>query len=219
MSEVRGEDPRLYSAAAERNQAPILEAIRPWLSQSEGSTTHILEVASGSGQHAAAIAEAFSWVTVQPSDLEYELAESVAAWSQYHRVEERVKPLIQLDACQHHTSWDVQQPDVIYSANMIHISPWDATVGLFQGAAALLSPQGKLILYGPYQFDGVPLAPSNVSFDEQLRSRNSQWGIRTVRALDHLADREGMHRVQTISCPANNHILVYQREGDHLSAM
>lgn len=197
-----------FSPAAERNRGPIIEALRPILNSHKSSL--LLEVASGTGQHAAALAEAFPHLHIQPSDLTLERSHDVSGWASQHGAGARVAALRQLDAQSLASSWSGPSPDIIYCANMIHISPWEATVGLFEGAASLLPEGGHLILYGPYQFETSPLAPSNIAFDASLRERNPLWGIRSIVDLDALASKRRMIRILTEACPANNHVLVYQ---------
>lgn len=204
---------RAFSPAAERNRTPIAEAIQPLI---EALSDHdplkplsLLEVASGTGQHAAYLASRFSNLSVQPTDRSLEARESVSSWAHESNVSDRVAPLKLLDVTRAE-HWPQTRYPLIYCANMIHIAPWSATEGLFSGVSTSLTSGGALILYGPYRFDGQPLAPSNIAFDERLRARDPRWGIREVSALDALASRARLSRTDTIALPANNHLLVYQ---------
>ena len=110
-------------------------------------------------------------------------------------------------------SWPVQRADAIFCANMVHISPWPATVGLFAGAASVLGKDAPLVLYGPYFEEDVQTAPSNLAFDEGLRARNPEWGIRSAEKIDELAGQNGFRRAARYAMPANNLILVYRVGG------
>ena len=178
---------QLFSPAAERNRVPILDALRPYLDVLP-QPRRMLEVASGSGQHAAYFASQIQDLIIYPTDLTLEKAESVKAWAHQAQVGTRVQPLQQLDATQSESEWPQVEIDLIYCANMIHIAPWSAACGLFAGSGKRLSTGGLLVLYGPYQFPNTPLEPSNVSFDQSLRipriNENRGRGWRWVIVFD-----------------------------------
>ena len=201
------------SEAAQRNRAPIFERLEPLLRQAleRWGELKMLEVASGTGQHAAYFASRCPQLTVQPTDLDLTNAESVAAWAQEAQVSERVSPLRALDVSDPSALWPLERPQLIYCANMVHIAPWAAAEGLFKGAGERLSSGAHLVTYGPYRLPHSPLAPSNVAFDQSLRERDERWGIRELSALDELADRAGLRRVELCELPANNHLLIYER--------
>jgi hypothetical protein len=193
-----------HAPAAERNKDPILGVLRELCSE----TKFVLTIAEGSGQHVVHFARHLPHVTFQPTDLEQSAPASIAAY-----VEEsacpNVSPPLLLNAAD--PDWPVKQADGIYCINMIHISPWSATEGLFRGASRILSPNGFLMTYGPYRFSGAFTAPSNAEFDASLKSRNPEWGVRDVDDLKNLALSVGMELRQTVALPANNHCLVFVR--------
>lgn len=191
-----------HAPAAERNKDPILGVLRELCSE----TKFVLTIAEGSGQHVVHFAQHLPHVTFQPTDLEQNALTSITAY-----VEENacvnVRPALPLNAADH--DWPVKQADGMYCINMIHISPWSATEGLFRGASRILSPNGFLMTYGPYRFSGAFTAPSNAEFDASLKSRNAEWGVRDVDDLKSLATSVGMELRQTVALPANNHCLVF----------
>lgn len=169
----------------------------------------VLEIASGSGEHAVFFARRFPMLDWQPTDQAPSALESIAAWARDERLT-NVLPPLELDAMSE--NWPVARADAILCINMVHISPWEATQGLFAGATRTLGESGPLILYGPYIEDHVETAPSNLAFDESLRSRNAAWGIRTVSLIDELAKKSGFVRSSRYEMPANNLTLVYRRK-------
>lgn len=206
------DDKRQFSPAAERNQRHIFERLVPWINHFTQNLTDdelsLLEIASGTGQHAAYFSSQVPLLRVHPSDRTLNAVASVASWASALNVEGRVAPLRLLDVTIN-DQWPSERHPIIYCANMIHISPWSTTEALFVGAASRLHPHGVLVTYGPYRFD-ESLAPSNIAFDESLRARDPRWGIREIGALDVLAARVGLKRVETHSCPANNHLLIFR---------
>jgi SAM-dependent methyltransferase len=195
-------DDRRSSPAAERNRAPILEVLRRVLPR----RGLVLEVASGTGQHVAWFAEHLPALTWQPSDVDASGFPSIAAWCAGL---DNVRPPIVLDASA--PSWPLAAADAIYCANMVHIAPWPAALGLFAGAGRLLAAGGVLCTYGPYRFDGSFTAPSNSEFDVSLRTRDPGWGVRDVRDLEGAARAHGLALEETVPLPANNHVLVFRR--------
>ncbi|HEY0254745.1 MAG TPA: DUF938 domain-containing protein [Kofleriaceae bacterium] len=185
-----------HSPAAERNREPIREV----LARELPASGTVLMIAEGSGQHAAYFAGAFPQLVWQPSDPSAEARASIAAWGEGIP---NFRSPIDLDV----TRSDWPAADAITCINMIHISPWEATVGLFAGAARTLAPGQLLFTYGPYRFGGAT-APSNEAFDLSLRSRDPRWGIRDVAELERAAP--GFTLAQTIALPANNHALVWR---------
>jgi hypothetical protein len=189
--------------SAERNKAPIAEVLRSVLSE-QG---RLLEVASGTGQHAVHLTSALPGWTIQPSECDPELLETLR-----QRValtaNPRLLPPIELDVTGEPAALE---PTAIYCANMVHIAPWAACVGLFRVASQLLRAGQPLVTYGPYSVHGEHTAESNARFDESLRERNPEWGVRDVDALDEVAREHGLALVQTHPMPANNLLLVWQR--------
>ncbi len=194
-----------HAPATLRNREAILALLRHELP--EWGT--VLEVASGSGEHAVFFAQAMPQLAWQPSDPDAEALASIAAYrAEYERVNLR-EPLL-LDASA--PEWPIERADAMLCSNMVHISPWSATEGLIAGAARLLDGDAPLILYGPYFEQDVEPAPSNVAFNEGLRSRNPDWGIRRLSAVDKLAEANGLIRTARHEMPANNLMLVYRRD-------
>ncbi|MDR7269409.1 SAM-dependent methyltransferase [Pelomonas saccharophila] len=194
---------RRHSPAAERNGPPILAALQRLLPP-QGV---LLEIASGTGQHAAFLSAGLPGWQWQPSDFEPAALPSIAAWCEGL---ERVHAPITLNVLD--DVWAVPaQLDAIYCANMIHIAPWACTAGLMQGAARHLTPEGLLITYGPYILDNVPTAPSNLAFDADLRERNPAWGIRRLADVVAAAGNAGLCLRETLGMPANNMLLAWAR--------
>lgn len=198
-------DQRRRSPAAERNAPFILTELQRLL-PAEGI---LLEIASGTGQHAAFCAAGLPGWQWQPSDCEAAALPSIAAWC---AGQDRILPPIELDVLTPDWFDIARQFDAIYCANMIHISPWACTLALLRGAAQHLTPQGVLITYGPYLVDGVETAPSNLAFDADLRTRNPAWGLRRLSDVATQAAAVGLHLRETLTLPANNLLLVWGRD-------
>jgi SAM-dependent methyltransferase len=192
------------SAAAGRNREPILAVLRDLLP--EAGT--VLEIASGTGEHAVHFARALPGLLWQPTDRDERAIASIEAHRAEAGLENLLAPL-RLDAEQEH--WPVEGADAVVAINMVHISPWRVTEGLMAGAARVLRPGGVLYLYGPYQEGGVHTAPSNEAFDRDLKARNPEWGIRDVVDMTELAERQRLQFIARISMPANNLSLVFRR--------
>ena len=195
---------RRHSPAAERNGPHILAALQRLLPASGV----MLEIASGTGQHAACCSEGLPGWQWQPSDFDTAALPSIAAWCEGLA---RVRPAITLDVLDAAWPGVPAQVDAIYCANMIHIAPWACTAGLMRGAARHLAPQGLLITYGPYVVDGEPTAPSNLAFDADLRGRNPSWGLRRLADIEAEAARAGLKLRERIDMPANNKLLAWVR--------
>ncbi|MGA0594759.1 DUF938 domain-containing protein [Enterovirga sp. CN4-39] len=197
----------LSSAAVTRNREPILAVLRDLL---PGRGT-VLEIASGTGEHAAYFAGHLPGIVWQPSDRDPDALASIAT----HRRAAGVPNLmaaLQLDASS--GNWPVAPSiDAVVSINMVHISPWSATVGLFTNAARLLASDGVLFLYGPYREAGRPTAPSNEAFDFSLKARDPEWGLRDLGAVRALGEACGLRLAQRVEMPANNLSLVFRRKG------
>lgn len=194
-----------HAPATLRNRLPIAEVLAREL---PGSGT-VLEIASGTGEHAAFFAQAFPALHWQPSDPASEALASIAAYHAEFTSDNLAEPML-LDAAAPAT-WPLAGADAIVCINMAHISPWEATLGLFAGAARLLGNSGgPLILYGPYLEKGVETAPSNLEFDASLKARDSRWGLRHAEEMDRIASRQGMTRSARHTLPANNIMLIYR---------
>lgn len=195
------------SPAAERNKQPILGVLRALLPE----RARVLEIASGTGQHAAWFAATMPGWTWQPTDFQADNLPAIAAWVAETGASNVGTPL-QLDVMA--TSWPLADAtfDAIYCANMLHIAPWATCAALMQGAARHLAPNGLLITYGPYLEDGVPTSPGNQSFDASLRNENPAWGIRRREDMEREAQGAGLALRERHAMPANNLLLVWGRE-------
>jgi cyclopropane fatty-acyl-phospholipid synthase-like methyltransferase len=194
------------SPSTARNRQPILEALASRLP--EGA--RVLEVASGAGEHALYMAQALPEVRWQPTDREPEALVSIAAWRDASGLANLAAPL-RLDAAEP-ASWPPGPFEAVVCINMVHISPWAATEGLMAGAARVLTPGGRLILYGPYLEAEVTTAPSNLAFDESLKSRDPAWGLRDLARMKALAADHGLSFAERIAMPANNLIVVFEKD-------
>jgi SAM-dependent methyltransferase len=199
-------DAKQHAPAAARNREPI----RAVLARELPRHGTVLEIASGSGEHAIAFAGAFPGVAWQPSDASEPAVASIAAWRAEAQLA-NLRPPIALDVTA--ATWPIAHADAIVCINMIHIAPWEATLGLFAGAARLLAPGALLYLYGPYRFAGAFTAASNAEFDRSLRARDPRWGVRDVGELGAVALAHGFALRDTIAMPANNHSLVFRAAG------
>jgi hypothetical protein len=189
--------------AAERNKAAIADVLGKVLAE-HGL---LLEIASGTGQHAVHFATTLPGWTVQPSECDRELLETLRR-RVAHAANPRLLPPIELDVT---GDAPLLEPTAIYCANMVHIAPWAACVALFTVSSRLLVDGGLLVTYGPYSVQGKHTAESNVRFDQSLRERNPEWGVRDVDALAEVARDRGLALVETHPMPANNLTLVWRR--------
>ena len=207
MAASRAPDPdvRLSAPAASRNRAPIGEVLRNWLPASG----LVLEVASGSGEHAVWFSAAHPGLTWRPTDCDPAALASIAA-----RVADAARPNLlaplRLDAAAPE-SWPVDRADAIIAVNMIHIAPWPAAMGLLSGAGRVLRAGGRLILYGPFLEADVATAPSNLAFDADLRARDPAWGLRDLGQVTAAARQCGLDVAARVALPANNLCLVLRR--------
>lgn len=190
--------------ATERNREPILAVLLETLPE-RGT---LLEIASGTGEHAVYFAGRFPSLLWQPSDPDPDALESIRAWRVEAGLENLLEP-IRLDAAA--GTWPVGSADAILCVNMVHISPWTATEGLIRGAARLLPAGAPLVLYGPYRRSGVPTAASNEAFDASLKARNPLWGLRDLEAVEAEAAGNGLRLDRVVEMPANNLTAVFRR--------
>lgn len=188
---------RRYSASAARNRDLILGVLREHLPTS-GT---VLEIASGTGEHAVHFAAHCPDLTFQPTDPSPEALASITAWIDAEGTP-NVRPPIALDVLA--TEWPVQQCDLVYCCNMIHIAPWQACEGLIAGSAHILRSGGLLFFYGPFLRAGTETAPGNRAFDQDLRNRNPDWGIRHLDEVAKLAANAGFEAPEVTEMPANN---------------
>lgn len=198
-------DGRLSAPAADRNKGPILEVLKRVLPE----RGFVLEIASGTGQHVVHFAAALRQLQWQPSEPDPDMRSSIAAWIGQSGLA-NVLPPLDLDVCA--PDWPIEHADAVLCINMAHITPWRATLCLLGGAARVLSPGGVLILYGPYRRNGRHTAPSNESFDRQLRGADPEWGVRDMEAVEEAARQSGLIREEIVPMPANNFTLVLRME-------
>jgi hypothetical protein len=213
-------DDRQFAPATQRNREPILAVLSSVLPMGT-----VLEISSGTGEHAVFLAPRLApriWIPSDPNPI---ARTSIAAWrSQFPA--ESLYPPIALDACD--PVWPVETPELpeslqglnlqrdpiwaIVNINMIHIAPWSACLGLLAGAGRILPAAGVLYLYGPFKRNGEHTAPSNAAFDEGLRSQNSAWGVRDLEAVIVAAQVQGLGLLEVRSMPANNLSVIFQRQ-------
>jgi SAM-dependent methyltransferase len=195
---------RLASSACDRNKSPILEVLRRVLPKSG----LVLEIAAGSGQHAIHFSRALPMLTWQPSDADASARASIEAWAEGEELPNLMPP-VELDVREQ--PWPVDRADAIVCINMIHISPWTATLALMRGAGSILPDDGVLYLYGPYRIDGRHTAPSNEGFDRSLRAQDPEWGVRDLAEVVKVAGAAGLVLTETVAMPANNLSVVFRK--------
>jgi len=197
-------DPRLYHAHVARNREPILDVLKRVLP----SAGLVVEVASGSGEHAVFFAKGLPALSWQPTDPDAGALASIAAHRAAAQAPNLLAP-VRLDATAER--WPVERADAVVCNNMIHITPWAVSEGLIAGARRILPAGGVLYLYGPYRIDGRHTAPSNQDFDTWLRAQNAAWGIRDLADVTDLAARHGFAPAETVPMPANNLSVIFRR--------
>ncbi len=190
--------------AAERNCCVIVDALKEWVPE----TGRLLEIASGTGQHALAFAEAFTSLEIQPTELQPDGLESIEAYRAEADLDHLMAP-VELDVTW--PEWPVLNADIMVAINLLHISPWATTLGLLDGAQRTLGTGGLIYLYGPYFVGGEVPVRSNVEFDLSLKYRNPEWGIRELAQVTAEADDRGFDSVLVQPMPANNLSLVYRK--------
>lgn len=193
---------KLSFPSADRNKDPILEVLERVLPPNAS----VLEIASGSGQHAVHFAGQLPEITWQPSDVDPERRASIRIWREESGLGNILDPLA-VDVTE--PEWNVGTFDAIYNSNLIHISPWECCLGLLAGARRHVRPGGLLIIYGPFKIGGGHTAPSNRAFDEDLRSRDPRWGVRDLEAVRGAAD--GFDLEERVEMPANNQTLIFRK--------
>ncbi len=210
MSEAS--DPRLYLPHVTRNREPILAVLRRVLPP-QGL---VLEVASGSGEHAAYFAKRLPSLFWEPTDSDPLALASIAAHRTAADAPNLLAPL-RLDVMSE--QWPVERADALVCINMIHITPWAASEGLMAGARRILRAGGVVYLYGPYQIDGRHTAQSNQDFDAWLRTQNAQWGVRDLADVADLATRHGFALTETVPMPANNLSMIFRCTADGVGSL
>lgn len=203
--ENAGSGARRSAPAALRNREPIADVLSDWLPE----RGLVLEIASGTGEHAAFLAGRFADLEWQPSDLDPAALASISAWREESSLPNLRSPLT-LDASS--PEWPIDSADAVLSFNMVHISPWESALGLLGGADRVLGPQAPLILYGPWLSDEIETAPSNLAFDADLKRRDSRWGLRRVEDFAREAASRGFELVEQRRMPANNLMLLFRKE-------
>ncbi|MDJ0600287.1 MAG: DUF938 domain-containing protein [Crocosphaera sp.] len=198
-----------YAPATQRNREPILEVLLRVLP----SSGDILEIASGTGEHCIFFAPAFSprqWI---PSDPNPTARNSIEAWRQESLIE-NIQPPLNINAAD--SMWKIEEHQLnittIVNINMIHISPWEACLGLLEGAKRILPSRGILYLYGPYKQGGKHTAPSNESFDKSLLSQNPEWGVRDLEDVIKIAEGKGLIFKEKVEMPANNLSVIFEKQ-------
>jgi SAM-dependent methyltransferase len=199
-----GGDGARSAPAVARNRDPILAALRRFIPE----TGRVLEIASGTGEHAVHFAAAFPGLSWQPTDPDGEALASIAAWRERAGLPNLLAP-IRFDVTAR--PWPVDRVDAVVCINMIHIAPWRAAEALMEGAARALAAGGVLFLYGPFKEQGQHTAPSNAAFDADLRARNPEWGVRDLGEVRALAERHGLAFAERVAMPANNLSVVFRR--------
>lgn len=199
---------RRDAPATHRNRDPILDVLIRWLVE----PARVLEIASGTGQHGVYFAASLPHLVWQPSDADPDALASIESWVADEGTANISGP-VALDASA--PSWpatiEAEPFDAIFNANMIHISPWSVATGLFAGAGRVLRDGGLLFLYGPFRIGGEATSPSNAAFDEDLRLRNAEWGVRDLEAVEEVARRAGIDLVERNDLPANNKLIVFRK--------
>jgi SAM-dependent methyltransferase len=204
-------DVRLYAPAKLRNRDAILAVLKRHLP----ARGHVLELASGSGEHIVHFAAALAQLEFQPSDPDPAARASIDAWIAARGLT-NLRPAVELDAAA--DTWPIAAADAVLCINMIHIAPWRAASGLMRGAARLLAAGGILYLYGPYKLGNRHTAPSHAEFDRNLRAQNPEWGVRDLEALAALAASAGFSAPLLETMPANNLSLIFCRLSvDHMT--
>jgi SAM-dependent methyltransferase len=206
---------RRHAPATERNREPLLAVLERVFAPA--AVARVLEVASGTGQHAAFFAARLPHLTIQPTDFDPANLASIDAWCAGAT---NVLPALRLDAAQ--VPWQATDAtgapralgpaDAILCVNMIHIAPWSACLGLLGNAATTLAAGAPLVFYGPYRRAGVPTAPSNEAFDASLRAQNAAWGLRNLEDVVDAARDVGLRHEETVEMPANNLVVVFRRD-------
>ncbi|VTU15311.1 Methyltransferase domain protein [Variovorax sp. PBL-H6] len=197
-------DARETAPSPERNKQPILEV----LARALPPRGLVLEIGSGTGQHVAHFAKALPALTFQPSEMDVERHASIEAWVAAGNLS-NVKPPLAIDVMKH--PWPVSAADAVVCINVIHISPWEATLALMAGAARILPAGGVLVTYGPYMRGAAHTSQSNEAFDANLRARNPLWGVRDIDKVAHVAGNEGLALEEAVPMPANNFTLVWRK--------
>ena len=198
------EDARRFAPAVARNKAAITEVLARRLPASG----LVLEIASGSGEHALHFAAHFPALSFQPTDPDAAALASIVAWQAGAQLP-NLQPPLALDVMA--DAWPVQEADAVLCINMIHIAPWEATAALVRGAARVLPRDGFLFLYGPFKQGGQHTTPSNAEFDSSLRAQDARWGVRDLEVVAEIASAAGFAAPVVEAMPANNLCVIFRR--------
>jgi hypothetical protein len=199
-------DPRLHAPATQRNRQPILDVLSRVL---PGSGT-VLELASGTGEHAVWFAQHLRPLVWQPSDADPDMRRSIDAHAHFAGARS-IRPALAIDVTSR--PWPIESASAAVCVNLLHISPWAATEGVFAGCADLLPAGAPFAIYGPFKRDGQHTAESNARFDSSLRASDPSWGVRDIEDVSVVAERHGFTLEEIAEMPANNLILVFRRQG------
>lgn len=210
---VSGEEGRRDAPAFHRNREPVFAVLETHL---RGRSGMVLELGSGTGQHAVDYASRLPDITWQPADYDPDALKSIDAWRKFSKLP-NLRPPLRIDLSRR--NWPSSDaPDIgpasllaIFCANVIHIAPWSVAEGLFAGAPQLMQPGGRLFLYGPFMRGGAHTAPSNEAFDRSLKARNPEWGVRDMGDVEKLAEAGGLKLEDTVAMPANNFTLIFRK--------
>ncbi|KAK3851258.1 hypothetical protein Pcinc_042078 [Petrolisthes cinctipes] len=214
ISLIMSESNKLVWKAPENNKEPILKVLQDVIPEKFGPDASLkaLEISSGSGQHVVHFAKAFNKISWQPSDITDKHLESIKAYTKDEKLE-NVKAPLNIDITKPISEWPEVFPensfDIVVNSNMIHITPWKCTEGLFSAASKLLKPSGILVTYGPYAIHGEITPESNVTFNESLKSQNEEWGLRDVDDLEKEAKKNSITFDAMFNMPANNKTLIW----------
>ena len=198
---------RRTSTSAERNAKPILEILKTILPENSS----VLEIGSGTGQHGAMFAQSLTSVKWIPSDYDVSNLNSIKAWNRINVTTSPFPPRL-IDATE--LDWDISLNDNIFAIvaiNVIHISPWSVTKGILSGAQKFLPSQGILFFYGPFKQTDIVTAQGNETFDKQLRSQNTAWGLRNLNDIETIAQNHDLKLEQIIQMPANNLSVIFRK--------
>ncbi|XP_037968754.2 UPF0585 protein CG18661 [Plutella xylostella] len=212
-SNVSGE--KLVYPAASRNKEPILQVLKRFLINDGDEANEkplLVEIASGSGQHLFHFAPCFPEITFQPTEYDESLLGSITYYAENCPTKNILKPL-HVDISNKLSKYGFKENsiDYIYNANMIHISPYECTIGLFENAGIYLKPDALMITYGPYGKDGIITPESNIEFNASLKARDPRWGIRDINDLVQLGEQNNLSLMDTVEMPANNKTLIWKK--------
>lgn len=202
----------IRNPAGERNKQPILDVLKKYIRVNEVEKLSMLEISSGPGSHASFFAASFPNLTIQTSEYDANLFRSIREYKSHYGVNNVLDPVLFDVSSEEIDLWPPNSFDYILNINMIHITPWKCTEGLFKHSSKLLKPGGLMFTYGPYQHGGVLQPESNVRFNQNLQSTNPSWGIRDIDDLAKLAGEVSIALIEKHDLPSNNKCLVWQKK-------